>query len=137
MVAVWSIRLKPCIFSAAVLSMNPRFPHGDAASVNSIGSSPTLVGEETMSSGERRSRRDLWPDDRRRSSTVNPRDMYSYERVERREPISGLDYPPRISNRVRSRSVVPDDGSLTRSRSPTRKVVEASVHQSDSPPEAR
>ncbi|GFS49951.1 regulating synaptic membrane exocytosis protein 2 [Nephila pilipes] len=115
---------------------DPRFPHGDAASVSSIGSSPTLVGEETMSSGERRSRRDLWPDDRRRSSTVNPRDMYSYERLQRTEPISGLDYPPRISNRVRSRSVVPDDGSLTRSRSPTRKIVEASVHRSGSPPEA-
>ncbi|XP_055930355.1 regulating synaptic membrane exocytosis protein 2-like isoform X5 [Argiope bruennichi] len=111
------------------------FPHGDAGSLSSVGSSPTLVGDDSMSAGERRSRRDLWPDDRRRSSTVNPRDMYSYERIERREPISGLDYPPRISNRVRSRSVVPDDVSLTRSRSPTRRVIEASVHRSGSPPE--
>ncbi|GIX69838.1 hypothetical protein CDAR_17822 [Caerostris darwini] len=113
---------------------DPRFPC-DAGSLSSIGSSPTLVGEDSINTGERRSRRDLWPDDRRRSSTVNPKDMY-YERVERREPISGLDYPPRLPNRVRSRSVMPNDGSLARSRSPPRRVIEANVHRSASPPEA-
>lgn len=44
---------------------------GDTGSIiSSVGSSPTLVGEE-IGVSERRSRRDLWPDDRRRSSTGN------------------------------------------------------------------
>ncbi|XP_021001074.1 regulating synaptic membrane exocytosis protein 2 isoform X2 [Parasteatoda tepidariorum] len=112
-----------------------RYPDIGGSSLSSVGSSPTLVGEDIITAGERRSRRDLWPDDRRRSSTVNPRDMYSYEKFERREPVSGLDYPYRMSSRVRSRSVVPDDGSMSRSRSPPRRVIEANVHRPPSPPD--
>ncbi|GIY66838.1 regulating synaptic membrane exocytosis protein 1 [Caerostris extrusa] len=102
---------------------DPRFPC-DAGSLSSIGSSPTLVGDDSINTGERRSRRDLWPDDRRRSSTG-------------KNSISITRLPSQITKPSRSRSVMPNDGSLARSRSPPRRVIEANVHRSASPPEAR
>ncbi|XP_054722052.1 regulating synaptic membrane exocytosis protein 1-like [Uloborus diversus] len=113
-----------------------RIPTGDgSSSISSVRSSPTLVGEDIITVTERRSRRDMWPDDRRRSSTVHPRDLYSYEGPERKEPMSGVEFPPRMSSRVRSRSVVPDDGSVTRSRSSTRRLTEGGLSRSSSPPD--
>ncbi|XP_067135753.1 regulating synaptic membrane exocytosis protein 2-like isoform X3 [Centruroides vittatus] len=106
-----------------------RLPGTDAASLSSVASSPTLVAEEVGKIIERRSRRDMWPEDH--SHSVSREDMI-YGHTTRRESTIPVD---EIMSRGRSRSTVAGEMRMSRTRSPRR--MPESTSRSLSPPELR